>query len=153
MPLGNEQTPSQLMSAGDTDMPCPLYRRCVGGVVAVAAYSGWLYRRLSWLQPGDATGERGLAAVVASPVRPLNWRYSPIYIVMYGSVLVSWCAKNPAYPNCSGRVITTPEDLELIRKNYNCYGRLITVPKDLKLLRNTFVTAPEHFRNCSGALS
>ena len=42
---------------------------------------------------GGATGERGLAAVVASPVQPLNWRYSPIYIVMYGSVLVSWCAK------------------------------------------------------------
>ena len=31
---------------------------------------------------GGTTGERGLAAVVASPVRPLNWRYSPIYKVM-----------------------------------------------------------------------
>ena len=30
-----------------------------------------------------AAGERGLAAVVASPVRPPNWRYSPIYIVKY----------------------------------------------------------------------
>ena len=32
---------------------------------------------------GGAAGERGLAAVVASPVRLPNWRYSPIYIVMY----------------------------------------------------------------------
>ena len=41
----------------------------------------------------------------------------------------------------------------VVRKTYNFYGRLITVPEDLKLLRDTFVTAPEHFRNCSGALS
>ena len=29
----------------------------------------------------------------------------------YGSVLVSWCAKKSAHPNCSGRVITALEDL------------------------------------------
>ena len=50
---------------------------------------------------------------------------------LYGSVLVSWCAKKSAYPNCSGaltncsgRLITVPED-------YNCYGRLITATEDL----------------------
>ena len=31
-------------------------------------------------------------------------------VTFYGSVLVSWCAKKTAYPNCSGRVITAPED-------------------------------------------
>ena len=72
--------------------------------------------------------------------------------MVWKRISVMVCKKS-AYPNCSGRVITAPEDLKLLRKTYNCYGRLITVPEDSKLLRNTFVTAPEHFRNCSGALS
>ena len=38
--------------------------------------------------------------------------------IYYGSVLVSWCAKKWAYPNCSGALT-------------NCSGRLITVPEDL----------------------
>ena len=110
------------------------------------------------------------------------------FVPYYGSVLVSWCAKNrhiltapehlltapedlitapeylPTAPehlltapehfrnwsvtlskllrntsNCSGRLITVPED-------YNCYGRLTTVPEHL-------LTAPEHFRSCSVALT
>ena len=42
--------------------------------------------------------------------------------------------------------LTLTEDLLVFRKIYNCYGRLICVPEDL-------LNAPEHFRNCSGALS
>ena len=45
--------------------------------------------------PG-AAGECGLAAVVDSPFRPPNWRYSPIYIVMKFSGcsedMIWWCS-------------------------------------------------------------
>ena len=80
--------------------------------------------------------------------------------IFYGSVLVSWCAKNGHILTAPEHLLTAPEDLYLFRKTYNCYGRLITVPEDLltapeHLLTapEHLLTAPEHFRNCSGALS
>ena len=68
--------------------------------------------------------------------------------------------KKSAYPNCSGaltncsgRLITVPEDLWLLRKTYNCPEDLISASEHLPTAPEHLLTAPEHFRNCSGALS
>ena len=61
-----------------------------------------------------------------------------VHCLLWKRISVMMC-KTSAYPNCSGRVITAPEDL-------------VTAPEHLPTAPEHLLTDPEHFRNCSGAL-
>ena len=68
MLLGKEQIPLKPMSAGEIEMPCPLCRRCGGGVIAVAGYSLWLAAPTVVLVTTEdaAGGHRGCFSIPAT---------------------------------------------------------------------------------------
>ena len=62
--------------------------------------------------------------------------------------------KKSAQTNSSRRLTTAPEDLQVLQKTYDFYGRFIkSTLEDLSTAPEHLMIAPEHFRNCSGALS
>ena len=100
------------------------------GALMFSLICGWINDWANNREAGDLRRHRGYydATVMVNTVT--------VFTLAYGSVLVSWCAKNRLILTAPEHLLTAPEDLWLFRKTYNCYGRLITVLEEL-------LTAPE----------
>ena len=62
--------------------------------------------------------------------------------IVWKRISVMVCKKS-AYPNCSGRLITVPEDLKLLRNTFVLRSSYESVPEQLVSVPEQLVSLPE----------